>query len=233
MKILGIIPARGGSKGVPRKNIKEMNGKPLLAYTTEVALEAKDVFHKIIVSTEDEEIAEVARGLGVEVPFLRPKEYATDSSASINLVRHALLTLEESEGIQYDAVLLLQPTNPLRIKEDIYGSIKLLNEKDTDSVISVGRAVSNHPAYMKKIDGNGYLEPYSIAEVEGTRRQDFKPYAYFRDGAIYLTKRDVIVNENSLWGKRITPYIIPEERSVGIDSMLDWHLCEILLKETK
>jgi len=233
MKILAIIPARGGSKGVPRKNIKLMNGKPLLAYTAEVALEAKDLFHKIIVSTEDEEIAEVAKVLGLEVPFLRPQEYASDHSASVELVRHAVLKLEELEGEKYDAVMLLQPTNPLRIKEDIVKSLEIFKNTKTDSVISVGRAISNHPAYMKKIDENGYLGPYSICEVEGTRRQDFKPYAYFRDGAVYLTKRDVIVNSNSLWGKTITPYVIPEERSVGIDTMIDWHLCEILLKQAQ
>ncbi|MCP4914361.1 MAG: acylneuraminate cytidylyltransferase family protein [Oligoflexia bacterium] len=233
MNLLAIIPARGGSKGVPRKNIRDMNGKPLLHYTTEVALKTKDLFKRIILSTEDEEIAEVGKQLGVEVPFLRPAEFATDQSKSIDLVKDAVLRLEEIDGITYDAVVLLQPTNPLRIEEDIRKAVELFKKSDTDSVISVARAISNHPAYMKKIDENGYLDHYSIEEVEGTRRQDFKPYAYFRDGAVYITKRDTIVNDNSLWGKRMTPYVIPEERSVGIDSMLDWHLCEIMLKKNQ
>lgn len=232
MNILAIIPARGGSKGVPRKNIKEMNGLPLIAHTIKTALEVKHLFHRIIVSTEDEEIAEISKKHGAEVPFLRPMEMATDKSPSIDLVKHAVLQIEEMDDTKIDAVMLLQPTNPLRVKEDIINSIELLDE-ESDSVISVVRVVEHHPAYMKKINDNGHLESYCIEEIEGTRRQDFRPYAYKRDGAIYLSKRQSIIENNSLWGKNMKAYEIPEERGVGIDSRLDWMLVETLLKELK
>lgn len=232
MNILAIIPARGGSKGVPRKNIKKMNGLPLIAHTISTALEVKHLFHRIIVSTEDEEIAEISKNYGAEVPFLRPMEMATDKSPSIDLVKHAVLKIEEMDNITIDAVMLLQPTNPLRTKEDIINSIQLLDE-DSDSVISVVRVVEHHPAYMKKINNNGHLDHYCIKEIEGTRRQDFTPYAYKRDGAIYFSKRASIIEDNTLWGNKMKAYVIPEERGIGIDSRLDWILVETLMKDLK
>ncbi|MEP6903238.1 MAG: acylneuraminate cytidylyltransferase family protein, partial [Actinomycetota bacterium] len=135
MKVLGLIPARGGSKGVPRKNIRLLNGKPLLAYTAETALQCKTLA-RVILSTEDAEIADVGRTCGLDVPFMRPLELAQDSTPSLNVVRHALLTLQ-ANGEDFDAICLLQPTNPLRRADDIDACVELLIRTKADSVISV------------------------------------------------------------------------------------------------
>ena len=156
LKILAIIPARGGSKSVPRKNIRKLNGKPLIAYTIEAANEIKDKFHKIIVSTDDEEISEISKIFGAEVPFIRPKELAGDKTPTYPVLQHAVNFVENQDSIKIDLVMLLQPTTPFRNTEDILNSIKLSQTSDSDSVISVVQVFSTHPILMKKIE-NGYI----------------------------------------------------------------------------
>ena len=229
LKILAIIPARGGSKSVPRKNIRKLNGKPLIAYTIEAANEIKDKFHKIIVSTDDEEISEISKMFGAEVPFLRPKELAGDKTPTYLVLQHAVHFVENQDSIKIDLVMLLQPTTPFRNTEDISNSIKLSQTSDSDSVISVVQVFSTHPILMKKIE-NGVLTHYSIEEKEGTPRQLYEPAAYMRNGAIYLTKRDVLINNNSIWGNSITPYIMPQERSYNIDDEIDFLSSEMILR---
>jgi CMP-N,N'-diacetyllegionaminic acid synthase len=228
MKILAIIPARGGSKGVPKKNIKMMHGKPLIAYSIEQALSVKHLFHRVIVSTEDKEIARISMQYGAEIPFLRPQELAEDHAPSLGLVQHAVHFIEKQDKIKLDWVCLLQPTNPLRTPIDIKDSIHLCSNTPCDSVISVAQAEHQHPVYMKKII-DGYLVPFGPKETEGTRRQDLTPQAYFRDGSIYLTKRDVVIDHNSLWGTHALPLIMPSIRSVGIDNALDWEIVSTLM----
>jgi CMP-N-acetylneuraminic acid synthetase len=227
--IIGIIPARGESKGVPRKNIRALAGKPLIAYTIEVAFKSK-MLNRVIVSTEDKEIAEIAKKYGAEVPFMRPKELAEDTTPMVPVLQHAVKFVESKEHIKFDYVVLLQPTAPLRLPEDIDNAIKKLIDTGADSVISVCRVDSIHPILMKKIV-NDQLLPYCIEEKEGTRRQDYRPYAYKRSGAVYTAKRDVLMEKNSFWGEISRPYIIPTERSVGIDDEIDFKLVEILMKE--
>jgi CMP-N-acetylneuraminic acid synthetase len=229
-KILAVIPARGGSKGLPRKNIRPICGTPLIAYSIETALAARHLFHRVIVSTDDEEIASVARRYGAEVPFLRPAELGGDEVPMVPVLRHALQFIEQQDGIRLDWVCLLQPTDPFRTVEDIEAAIALARQGDCDSVISVVQVFSVHPILMKRIE-NGRLKHYCIEEKEGTRRQDFQPPAYMRNGAIYLTRRDVLMEHDSVWGEIIRPYIMPEERSVGVDSELDLKLVEILMEE--
>jgi len=229
LKILAIIPARGGSKSVPRKNIRKLNGKPLIAYTIEAANEIKDKFHKIIVSTDDEEISEISKIFGAEVPFIRPKELAGDKTPTYPVLQHAVNFVENQDSIKIDLVMLLQPTTPFRNTEDILNSIKLSQTSDSDSVISVVQVFSTHPILMKKIE-NGLLTHYSIEEKEGTPRQLYEPAAYMRNGAIYLTKRDVLINNNSIWGNSITPYIMPQERSYNIDDEIDFLSSEMILR---
>ena len=229
LKILAIIPARGGSKSVPRKNIRKLNGKPLIAYTIEAANEIKDKFHKIIVSTDDEEISEISKIFGAEVPFIRPKELAGDKTPTYPVLQHAVNFVENQDSIKIDLVMLLQPTTPFRNTEDISNSIKLSQTSDSDSVISVVQVFSTHPILMKKIE-NGVLTHYSIEEKEGTPRQLYEPAAYMRNGAIYLTKRDVLINNNSIWGNSITPYIMPQERSYNIDDEIDFLSSEMILR---
>jgi CMP-N-acetylneuraminic acid synthetase len=227
-KILAVIPARGGSKGVPRKNIRPLGDKPLIAYTIETALAAQAFLHRVIVSTDDEEIAEVSRRYGVEVPFMRPAELGADKVRMVPVLQHAVRFIEEQDHICLDWILLLQPTTPFRAVEDIQAAIQLTQKGGCDSVISVVQVFEVHPILMKRIE-NDQLLPFSIEEKEGTRRQDYQPAAYMRNGAIYLTRRDVLMKTDSIWGKVIRPYVMPEERSVNIDSEMDFLIAEQIL----
>lgn len=229
-RILALIPARGGSKGVPRKNIRAVCGKPLIAYTIEKAQAVSHLFHRIIVSTEDEAIAAVAQQYGAEVPFLRPPELARDETPMVPVVQHAIRFVENQDQVALDWVCLLQPTDPLRTSEDIEEAIRLGQEGTCDSVISVTQVFAVHPILMKRIE-DGYLQFYCIEEKEGTRRQDYDPPAYMRNGAVYLTRRDILMQQHSIWGEKIRPYVMPAERSVGIDSELDLKLVELLIEE--
>jgi CMP-N-acetylneuraminic acid synthetase len=229
-KILAVIPARGGSKGVPRKNVRLVGGKPLIAYTIEPALAVKEKFHRVIVSTDDSEIAQIAQEFGAEVPFLRPPELAGDRVPMVPVLQHAVRTIEEMDGVRLDWILLLQPTCPFRSPVDIQAALELAFAGGCDSVISVVRVFAHHPILMKKIEDN-QLVPFMIEEVEGTRRQDYSPPAYMRNGCIYLTRRDILIEQNSIWGKVIRPYVMPEDRSVNVDSELDMKLVEILMQE--
>ncbi len=228
--ILALIPARGGSKAVPQKNIRPLGGKPLIQYTIETALSVREHFHRLIVSTDSEAIAKVAGDCGAEVPFRRPAELARDTTPTLPVIQHAVRFVESQENDFLAGVLLLQPTTPLRSTEDIKTSLDMFREGGYDSVISVVQVSAGHPIQMKKIE-NDCLVPYCIEEKEGTRRQDLEPPAYLRNGAIYISRRDVLMDKNSIWGERIRPYIMPSERSVNIDSELDLKLADVLLGE--
>jgi CMP-N-acetylneuraminic acid synthetase len=225
-----VIPARGGSKGVPRKNIRLVCDKPLIAYTIETALAARRLFHRVLVSTDDEEIAAVARQWGAEVPFRRPADLAQDHTPTAPVLQHAVAFVEREDGIRLDWVCLLQPTEPFRTVADLEQGLALARAGGCDSVISVVQVFAHHPILMKRIE-DGRLLPYCIEEREGTRRQDYQPPAYMRNGAIYLTRRDVLMEEGSIWGRVIRPYVMPAERSVSVDTERDLKLVELLLRE--
>ena len=232
-RLLAVIPARGGSKGVPRKNLREVGGKSLIVWTLETAKAASHLFADIVVSTDDPEIAELARREGVDVPFLRPAELAGDRVPTLPVLQHAVAFLEERSGQRYDWVCLLQPTAPLRSVADLEAAVALATTPELeacDSVISVTRVEAHHPILMKKIE-NGRLLPYCLEEKEGTRRQDYDPPAYMRNGAIYLTRRDVLMERSSIWGERIRPLPMPAERSHSIDTEMDLKLADLLLRE--
>jgi len=231
-RILAVIPARGGSKGVPRKNIREVRGTPLIGYTIETALKAKKMLYRIIVSTDDEEIAAISKEYGAEVPFMRPKEIANDQASMIPVLQHAVKCVEKEDNIKIDWVLLLQPTDPLREVTDIERGIKLALANDSDSVISVERVFAHHPVLMKKIENNRLL-PFIIEEKEGTPRQEYNPPAFMRNGSIYLTKREVLMEMDSIWGINIKPMIMKEGSRISIDTKNDLKLAEILIKERK
>ena len=229
-KILAVIPARGGSKGVQRKNIRPVCGKPLIAYSIETALSVRGLFYRVIVSTEDDEIAAMAQQYGADVPFMRPAELAGDRVAMVPVLKQAVDFVESHDDVRLDWVMLLQPTNPFRTNEDIRQTMRIAREGGCDSVISVIQVFDVHPILMKRIQQNRLL-PFCVKEKEGTRRQDYTPPAYMRNGAIYLTRRDVLMEQNSIWGDIIRPYVMPPERSVGVDSELDLKLVEILMRE--
>ena len=220
MKVLALIPARGGSKGVPRKNIRKLAGRPLLWYTAQAALESQLLF-RVILSTEDEEIAEVGRNIGLDVPFMRPVELAQDDTPSLPVVTHALQELSR-EGQAYDAVCLLQPTNPLRRSEDIDASIQMLVSTDADTVISILPVPHEYNpkwVYWRDADGSMYIVTGDSEPVP--RRQELPP-CFHREGSVYLTRTENVLQRNSLYGDRIVGYEIPVERSSNIDTEKDW-----------
>jgi CMP-N,N'-diacetyllegionaminic acid synthase len=228
--ILAVIPARGGSKGVPHKNIRIVGGKPLMAYTIELALAMRNYLHRVIVSTDDTEIARIAEQYGAEAPFLRPPELAGDHISMVPVLQHAVRHIEQQDGIHLDWILLLQPTVPFRSQGDIQEVLGLGQKGGCDSVISVVQVFATHPILMKRIEKD-LLLPYCIEEEEGTRRQDYQPPAYMRNGAFYLTRRDILMVTGSIWGQKIRPYVMPPERSVNIDSEMDLKLVEAMLRE--
>lgn len=211
MKILGIVPARGGSKGVPRKNLRNVGGRSLIDWTAVGALSSQ--LDRIIVSTDDRDIALEAERCGIEVPFLRPDELSQDSSRSIDLVHHSL----EMDGADWDAVMLLQPTSPFRMVSDINASIELLEQSGADSVVSVVDAHKYPPERMQFL-ASGQLTDFAEA-LDGRPRQERKP-VYVRNGAIYLARVEVLKRGVFIGDK---PYGLkmPEERSVNIDTELD------------
>jgi len=229
-KVLAVIPARGGSKGVPRKNIRLLGGKPLIAHTIGSALEVRNRLHRVIVSTDDREIARIAEQYGAGLPFLRPDDLAEDHVPMVPVLQHAVRWIEHQDDIRLDWILLLQPTVPFRSSKDIQAALELGQQGGCDSVISVVQVFATHPILMKRIDHDCLL-PYFIEEKEGTRRQDYQPPAYMRNGAIYLTRRDILMEAGSIWGGVIRPYVMPPERSINIDSELDLKLAELMLQE--
>jgi CMP-N,N'-diacetyllegionaminic acid synthase len=228
MRVLGIVPARGGSKGIPRKNIVSLLNKPLLAYTAEAALAAQRLT-RVVLSTEDEEIARVGRQCGLEVPFLRPCELARDDTPTIPVLQDVVLKLEAT-GESYDAVFILQPTNPLRRPEDIDGAIDLLERTGADSVISFVDVGEKHPARMKFVSSSGrVIDPPFAEQFEGQRRQDL-PKLYLREGSVYVTRRVVLMEQHSLKGNDCRAWMIAPERACNIDTPFDLFLVEQMLK---
>jgi CMP-N-acetylneuraminic acid synthetase len=226
MRVLGVITARGGSKGIPQKNIALLAGKPLLTYTIAAAA-ASQLLTRCLVSTDDPAIAQVATAAGADVPFLRPADLASDTSRSLDVVHHALHTVEQANDQPYDAVLILQPTSPLRSAADIDAAIELLQQNPTaDSVVSliplVGLSV-----YKLKLLRNVLVLPAYTTEVEGIPRQDNNTL-YQRDGAVYLTRRATLL-AGSLYGAKILGYVMPAERSVDINTPIDLAFAEFLI----
>lgn len=222
--VLGLIPARGGSKTVVRKNIRLLGGKPLLVYSIEAARSSRWL-SKLVVSTEDAEIARVAEAAGCEV-IGRPADLARDETPMLPVIQHTVAQVERM-GLCVDAVALLQPTVPFRVAEDIDGAIEKLIQTHADSVVSMCRVYDFHPVRMKRIVDDQIL-PYCEPEVEGTRRQDLPP-AYHRNGAVYVMRRDVVMRQGSIFGKVSRPYVMPPERSLNIDEELDLTVAEALL----
>jgi CMP-N,N'-diacetyllegionaminic acid synthase len=229
MKILAIIPARGGSKGVPGKNIKLLNGKPLLAYTSEIALQSK-YLTEVIVSTENEQIGEVAKRLGIKVPFIRPMALAQDNTPTIDAIIHAL-EWYENQSIFFDAVCLLQVTSPFRTVAFLDEAIRKFIASGCDSLISVQKVpheYNPHWTFEQNPEGN-----LKIATGENqiiSRRQEL-PTAYHRDGSIYITKTGVLLEQHSLYGKSTAFVESSKESYVNIDTIDDWKKAEEMIKK--
>ena len=232
---LGIIPARGASTGVPRKNVCLVAGKPLIGWTIAAARQCP-LLDRTIVSTDDEEIAEVARQYGAEVPFLRPADLALDSTPGILPLIHAVRWMEEHEDYRPDYVMLLQPTSPLRVAEDITTGICLAIERDADTVVSLTE-VKQHPFWALRMDSDGRTANFldmDVLELERCypRRQDL-PAAYAENGALYLVRRDILLENSTLYGPKFYGFIMPFSRSVDVDTPLDVIVAEALLTNSQ
>jgi CMP-N,N'-diacetyllegionaminic acid synthase len=224
--VLGVVTARGGSKGLPGKNIRPLGGKPLIAYTLEAAL-GSAVLTRVMVSTDDEVIAATARELGGAVPFLRPAELATDDASQVDVVRHAVLWAEADAGARYAAVVLLQPTTPFRQAADIDGAVRKLLESGADSVISVSEPLLDNPFYAYTLEGDRPVR--LMGAGAGTEQRQGLPPTYVRNGAIYAVRREVIVAGGDLYGSDVRAFVMPAERSVNIDTELHMEFAEFLL----
>lgn len=227
MRVLGVIPARGGSKGIPKKNIALLCGKPLLQYTAEAALAAKRL-SRVVLSTDDPEIADVGRHCGLDVPFMRPPELARDDTPTLPVLIDAVSRLEQT-GQRYDAICLLQPTNPLRRGEDIDGCVALLESSGADAVVTVlpvPETYNPHWVYLEGPDGTLCL---STGEPAPIPRRQLLPPAFHRDGSVYATRRDVLMEQQSLYGKRLKGYPMDASRHINLDSLEDWARAECML----
>lgn len=228
MKILGLITARGGSKGIPGKNIKKLGGEPLISYVLKDALNCK-LIDSVVVSTDCQEIAEVALQYGAEVPFIRPSELAADTTPSIDVVRHSLLTLEEA-GKEYDAVCLLQPTSPFKPRGFISNCIKKFMLSKADSLISVLEIPHEYnPHWTFEMSSDGSLSISTGEEEIVPRRQDL-PKAYHRDGSVYISSKRLILEESKLIGGKILGVASDPRYYANLDTPNDWINAEDLIK---
>lgn len=230
--ILAIIPARGGSKGIPKKNISPLAGKPLIEYTFNSAKGSK-LIDKMVLSTDDDEIAESGRKNGIEVPFMRPKELADDNTPTLPVIKHTVEFLERRQNYTADIIILLQPTAPLRKYHHIDEALSLLiNNPDADSVVSVAEVPHQYnPYFVMKIE-EGLLKFYNSESARYTRRQDL-PQVYSRNGAIYAFWLKTLKNKDSIYGEICLPYVMDFEESVNIDSIYDYKMAEILLDQSE
>lgn len=234
LEVVAIIPARGGSKSVPKKNIKMLAGKPMIAYTIKAALNSR-YCQRVIVSTDDPEIAKVTNKYGAEVPFMRPSKLAADDTPLLPVLQHAAKWLEEKERYIPDIVVLLQPTSPLRMPEHIDDAIQLLVDSGADSVVSVCKC--EHPPYwMLSIDNNGRISPFykrpgwTPEEMCRTPRQKLRQ-AFRINGAVYVTTRKMLLEKGKLLGDDIRVLIMSEKDSVDVDSEWAFRLAEFVYQD--
>ncbi len=224
MRILYIIPARAGSKGLPGKNTKLLGGKPLVQYSIEFALRNLKEGDELCVTTNDDDVIAIAQQLGTTVPFRRPEELATDTATSYDVIIHAL-TFYEKKGKIFDAILLLQPTSPFRVQEDFYNLIEIYDE-ETEMVVSVKLSKENPYFSLFEEKADGFLQKSKEGNFQ--RRQD-APTVFAFNGSMYLINVNAIKRSSISGFKNIKKSIMPEERSVDIDTFADWSLAEFYL----
>ena len=227
-KFLCVILARGGSKSVKNKNILNLNGHPLIAYTIFQAIKS-NVFDDIIVSTNDKKIKNISKLYGAKVPFLRPKNISRDNSKPIDALYHATKMSEKIYEKRYDYVMELLCTNPFKTFKDILAVYKIQKRTKADSVIAVHKLEDHHPIRIKKII-KGYIRNFCLHEVPESRRQDLKPSAYIRSGSIYSMRRDMLEKKIRYGTKRSIAYIIPNSRVVNIDTKMDFEFAKFFAK---
>ena len=232
MNILAIVPARGGSKGIPHKNIYPLCNRPLIYYTIK-AIQQSKMITRAILSSDSEEIIDLAINYGLEAPFVRPAEFAQDDTPALPVIKHAVDWLGESENYRPDYIILLQPTSPLRTEIHIDEALSKLMNSNADSIVSVVKAPHNcTPNSIMRLERN-YLSPYLPLEEKLNLRQ-LKPVFYARNGAaIYAFTYSCLMNKHSIYGDKILPYIMGKEYSTDVDDLFDLKLCELILSSMK
>ncbi len=224
--MLAIIPARGSSKGIPKKNIRLLAGKPLILWTVEEAQKPAHI-DRLILSTDDDEIAAVCKDSGIEIPFMRPIELAEDTSLAIDNYIYTIDRLNAESSKQYDEFIVLQPTSPLRTATDIDNAVNLFHEKNADSVVSVFEA-PYPPVWAKKVDLSGMLKDYFDSAIDNRNRQEFEA-AFIPNGAIFILKLSLLKSNYSYYTDRTYAYAMPPERSIDIDTEIDFKFAEFLI----
>ncbi len=229
-KVLVLIPARSGSKGLPGKNIMELCGLPLLGWPIQTAKKSKYV-DMVVVSTNDPQIAEVAVSQGAEVPFIRPKELATDQSSSASVIKHAASFLA-GKGNTFSYIILLEPTSPLTEAEDVDKALLTLhsNRDVADSIVGVSKLEGTHPVFNVVIGKDGLIHPFLKPEFESVyRRQDIEDVFFF-DGSLYISDLSVFLKKLSFYHDRTLPYVVPKWKAFEVDDMTDWICIEAIIK---
>jgi CMP-N,N'-diacetyllegionaminic acid synthase len=224
--ILAVIPARGGSRGIPNKNIVPLAGRPLIEYTIRAARSAK-LLDRTIVSTDSEAIAQVAKGLAAEVPFLRPERLARDETPGVDPIIHALEWIRDNDHYLPEYVVVLQPTSPFRTSADIDAAVELARRDKADSVVSVAPA-GEHPYWMKRMRADGTLSDL-IPMTGGVHRRQELPPVYALNGAVYVARTEMLLFQRTLFPEPTYGYVMPAERSIDIDTVWDLRIAEAIL----
>jgi N-acylneuraminate cytidylyltransferase/CMP-N,N'-diacetyllegionaminic acid synthase len=229
MKVLAIIPARGGSKGLPGKNIRPLCGKPLIAWSITQGLESKYI-DRVLVSSDSEAIIDIAKQFGADAPFVRPAELATDESTTYDAIQHVLTYLKCEENEEYDFVVLLEPTSPLRDVSDIDGALELLNNnKFSESLVGVAAAESFHPSFLFTIQ-NEILSPMLSTQPTGLRRQDINNQFFYLEGSIYISNVEALRRNRRFYHSKTIPWIVSRYKSIEVDELSDFISTEALMK---
>jgi len=228
-RILAVTLARGGSKSIPKKNIRLLNGQPLIAHTI-VEAKKSTLITRYIVSTDDPEIQSIAKRFGAEAPFLRPAELASDTATAVSADRHTLSWVENEEGVQYDYFIELMATNPMKTAVDIDAVLDKLISTNADSVIGMTRVGDHHPRRVKRVEED-LIKDFCLPEVPETHRQQLKPEAYIRNGSMYATTRSELISGRRYGTPNSRPYLMPADRSINIDEEVDFIAADYLVKK--
>lgn len=228
-RVLALVPARGGSRGLPRKNMRPLAGRPLVAWPVVAAIGAS-VVDRVIVSTDDAEIAAAAKAAGADVPFMRPAELATDTASSMMVVRHALDMLV-SAGDRYDYVVMLEPTSPLTESDDVDQALTSLHgARDRgDAIVGISRVEATHPEYDVRLGQDGLIRPYAAPDFRSLKRRQDIEELYFLEGSLYATAVDAFLAKGSFYHDRTLGYVVPRWKAFEIDTLVDLICVEALL----
>ena len=225
---LGIIPARGGSKGLPGKNIKELCGKPLIAWSIESGLKSK-YLDEVMVTTDSKDIANIAKQYGASVPFLRPDVLASDTATSFDAIKHTIEFYKNEFDKEFDYIVLIEPTSPLREARDIDIAIEQLFNSNADSIVGICKTEDQNPAFLVFKNEKDFISGYENHDMKILRRQDIKD-VYFFEGTIYISKTDVLLNKKTFYHENTIGYVVPKYKSLEIDDIDDFIMVEAIMK---